>query len=197
MFRHPSAATSRAYGCGCGCNSCGGKAKSYGAYGAALSAGLPFAARWNFAKEAKDLTIACKDFDKAVEEYLKAKERFDDTRSFLGLRVGGEGTKVDSAVDAMKKWKGKGKLALTKCRNREIDTAIGGTKPQGPSDRDFKTLMDQFNAPVEKQISGGGTQRFSEGTSPLVYVIGATAVGLVGVGAFLVWKKSQGKEAAA
>lgn len=195
MFQHPSV-KSRSYGCGCGCNSCGGKTPAYGAYdsyGFTVSAGLPWGAKWNYAKEAKDLTIACRDFDKAVEEYLKAKERFDNTRSVFGIRVGGEGTRVDSAVDSMKKWKGKGQLALTKCRNREIDTPIGGGDKKA-SQREMQQMLEQFTQTDQKQVSDQGADRFSEGTSPFVYIIGASVVGLIGVGALLVWKKSQSED---
>jgi len=200
MFRHPASATLRTYGCGCGCNSCGGKTPSYAGYGFTVSAGLPWAAKWDYAKEAKDLTIACPDFDKAVEEYLKAKERFDDTGSVFGIRVGGEKSRVDAAVDAMKKWKGRGKAALTKCRNREIDTPLGGQ--QGPTQKEYQRIIEDITRPAgggggREKISGGGASRFGEGTNPLVYVIGASVVGLVGIGAVALWKKSQREEAAA
>ena len=198
MFHHPASASSRAYGCGCGCNSCGGKTPKYAGYGFTVSAGIPRSAKWDYAKEAKDLTIACPDFDKAVEEYLKAKVKFDDTNSFLGIRVGGEKSRVDAAVDAMRKWKGKGQLALTKCRNREIDTPIGGQ--QGPTQKEYQRIIEDITRPAgggggREKISDEGASRFGEGTSPLVYVIGASVVGLVGVGAVALWKKSQREEA--
>lgn len=199
MFRHPATSLSpRRYygGCACGCGTCGDAKATYGVTG---SLGDPEEI-WDYAQEAKDLTIACPDFDKAVVEYRKAKERFDATGSFFGVRVGGDKSKLASALRAMGKAKDKGRAALTKCRNREIDTAIGGAK--GPSQRDYQIALEGITrggggGGGKREIAGGDAAQVGAKTNPLVYVLVVGLVGLVGVGAVLVAKRAKRQEGAA
>ena len=194
MFRHPAASPYRpSYGCSCGCGTCGDKKPGYGLTG---SLGEP-EEEWDYAAEAKDLTIACPDFDKAVTAYLKAKERFEATGSVFGIRVGGSDSKLASALRAMGKAKREGKAALTKCRNRELDTPIGGER--GPTQRDYQRALEGSTrgGGGKQQVSGGGTSQVGGKTSPLVYVIGAGVAGLAVTAAVLVAKRAKRKEATA
>lgn len=188
MFQHPSHRSNPAagaYGCACGCGTCGDKpsgsfapsAASYGVF------------KWSGAEGGKtkweiDPTYleTCPGYKKQYNIWLKAAEKFESTRSFLGLRVGGKNSKADKAYRAMKTAKRKGEAALAKCQGKEFAQA---SVPAGGEVSD---------AEIQQLISGGGADQTGSDSNILIYAIGA---GVLAIGGLVVYKIVRKKKKAA
>ena len=179
MFQHPSYQSNPArgaYGCACGCGTCGDKQKtsfapsdaSYGVFKWSSPEGG--GTKWEI-----DPTYleTCPNYKKQYNLWLKAAKKFEDTPSFIGLRVGGRNSKADKAYRAMKSAKRKGEAALAKCAGKEFKEAMAP-----PSE----TISD---AEIQQLVSGGGASQTGEDSNALVYVIGA---GILAIGGLVVYK---------
>jgi LPXTG-motif cell wall-anchored protein len=187
MFQHPSHRSNparEASGCACGCGTCGDKpttsfAPSDASYGVfKWSSPEGGGTKWEI-----DSTYleTCKEYKKQYNLWLKAAKKFDDTPSFIGLRVGGRNSKSDKAYRAMKSAKRKGEAALAKCQGKEFKESMAP-----PSE----TISD---AEIQQLVSGGGASQTGEDSNVLVYVIGA---GILAIGGLVVYKiVKKGKKA--
>jgi len=186
MFQHPSHRSNPArgaYGCACGCGTCGDKpatsfAQSDASYGVfKWSKSEKGGTKWEI-----DPTYleTCPNYKKQYNNWLKAAKKFEDTPSFLGLRVGGKNSKADKAYRAMRDAKRKGEAALAKCQGKEFAQAAVPVDG-GLTDADLQ------------MVSGGGIDATGSDTNPLVYVIGA---GVLAIGGLVVYKiVKKGKKA--
>jgi LPXTG-motif cell wall-anchored protein len=187
MFQHPSHRSNPAagaYGCACGCGTCGDKpsgsfAPSEASYGVfKWSKSEKGGTKWEI-----DPTYleTCPNYKKQYNIWLKAAKKFEDTPSFLGLRVGGRNSKADKAYRAMRGAKRKGEAALAKCQGKEFAQA---SVPAGGEVSD---------AEIQQLISGGGAEQTGSDSNVLVYAIGA---GVLAIGGLVVYKIVRKKKAA-
>jgi LPXTG-motif cell wall-anchored protein len=187
MFQHPSHRSNPArgaYGCACGCGTCGDKPKgsfapsdtSYGVFKWSSPEGG--GTKWEI-----DSTYleTCPNYKKQYNNWLKAAKKFDETPSFIGLRVGGRNSKADKAYRAMKSAKRKGEAALAKCQGKEFAQAAAPAS---------ETISD---ADIQQLVSGGGPDQTGSESNVLVYAIGA---GVLAIGGLVVYKVvKKGKKA--
>jgi LPXTG-motif cell wall-anchored protein len=187
MFQHPSHRSNPAAGacgCACGCGTCGDKpsgsfAPSEASYGVfKWSKSEKGGTKWEI-----DPTYleTCPNYKKQYNIWLKAAKKFEDTPSFLGLRVGGRNSKADKAYRAMRGAKRKGEAALAKCQGKEFAQA---SVPAGGEVSD---------AEIQQLISGGGAEQTGSDSNVLVYAIGA---GVLAIGGLVVYKIVRKKKAA-
>ena len=187
MFQHPSHRSNPAagaYGCACGCGTCGDKpsgsfAPSEASYGVfKWSKSEKGGTKWEI-----DPTYleTCPNYKKQYNNWLKAAKKFEDTPSFLGLRVGGKKSKADKAYRAMREAKRKGEAALAKCQGKEFAQA---SVPAGGEVSD---------AEIQQLISGGGAEQTGSDSNVLVYAIGA---GVLAIGGLVVYKIVRKKKSA-
>jgi hypothetical protein len=188
MFQHPSHRSNPArgaYGCACGCGTCGDKpatsfAPSANSYGVFKWSG-PEGGKTKWEIESTYLET-CPAYKKQYNIWLKAAQKFENTPSFLGLRAGGRNSKADKAYRAMKTAKRKGEAALAKCQGKEFATAsapVGG---------------EMSDTEIQQLISGGGAEQTGSDSNVLVYAIGA---GVLAIGGLVVYKIVRKKKKAA
>jgi hypothetical protein len=167
MFQHPATRRS-AYGCSCGCGSCGG---SYaGTYGAES------AKKWT--PDAAYIAT-CADYAKQYNKWLKAYNEYQSLPAVLGIRTG---PKVEKAMSKMRSAKVAGDAALAKCQGEEYKTLSEAAPTSGVSDEELMMIA-----------GGGGAAQVGEGTNLLIPLIG---VGLLGFGGLVVYRIVQNKKRA-
>ena len=156
------------YGCSCGCGACAETTF----YGAAITTDLSSSLKWDYDTSLIESCPALKD---AVQKYEKAKANYYKTPSVFGVRAGPE---VDKTTRNMQKFKAKGEAAYKACLAKE-EAAPPTTQALSAED-------------VRKAVSGGGARQTGGGTSPLVYVLGASVLAVGGLVVYGAIRKKKG-----
>lgn len=169
MFKHT------AYGCSCGCGSLGDAKPAYGAsfkIGGSGGGGT----KWEWDTSLYD---TCPKYKEKVNAYEKARGKYDNLPSFLGIRAGGKNSEVERLIKKMKTLKREGEAIGKKCEAKQF-----------ASDPEATKLLTSEEALA---IAGGAPDATGdEGLGPVVYIIGA---GILGLGALLGYRAYVGKKA--
>ena len=173
MFRHPS------HGCACGCGSCGDAKPVYGAslkFGGSGSGGT----KWEWDTTLYD-NAACPNYREKVDAYEKARGKYDNLPSFLGIRAGGKDSEMERLVRKMRTLKREGEAIGKRCEAKLY-----------ASDPEATKLLTSEEVLA---VAGGAPDATGDtGTGPLIYIIGA---GVLGLGALLGYRLYTQKKAEA
>jgi hypothetical protein len=166
MFKHT------AYGCSCGC---GGTMPAYGAslkIGGSGGGGTKW--EWDTA-----LYDTCPKYKEKVNAYEKARGKYDNLPSFLGIRAGGKNSEMERLIKKMKTLKREGDAVGKKCEAKQF-----ASDPEA---------LKVFTPEEALAVAGGTVDAFSddEGLGPVVYIIGA---GILGLGALLGYRAYASKK---
>jgi len=156
------------YGCSCGCGTCADTTL----YGAAITTDISPTLKWDYDTS---MIEACPAFKEAIRKYEKAKANYYKTPSVLGVRAGPE---VAKTTRNMQRFKAEGEAAYKACLGKE-EAAPPTTQALSAED-------------VRKAVSGDGARQTGEGTSPLVYVLGASVLAVGGLVVYGAVRKKKG-----
>jgi len=168
MFAHPAYPRSRTgYGCSCGCGTCSSS------YGFLEDFGVS-APKWDWDSYYYD---SCPNYKKRVDEYEKARGKYERLPSAGGIRVG---SRAYAYAQSMKEAIRRGNRALKACESKELSSS------NVPEVLSAEEIRQQIGFTDSGAVADDGSLK------PLLYVGAAATVIVGGIVAYKVATKKRG-----